>query len=466
MGICYRYVGQRQIAKDLAHDAFLIAIDKSADFKGSGTFEGWLRRITINVALQYLRQQKNARTAKAWATDLIELPDSEEESLANRAYEWSPYDFSQEELLEAIQQLPQHHRMVFNLYVIDRFTHAEIGQQLGISAGTSKSHLARARKKIKTVLLARKTKKKRSLLLLFLPGKLWNIEAFCRKSFADFEMPLEGLPQSDSVDFSSFATPKFKSADFTIGRMTNASVTAGQKLVLGGIAASFLVLIAFYNHSLDFPPNAVEHKLSNQTAEPVAEITPHTSSLANNPNTSQPTTLSNLNAESATIPDSSILVNENIPKLTTMKKLSTLGVATLLLTQSTTAVDSTFMRDFKREIRIETLQNQVRTEPRSDAETTGTFTASKIVWSAKDHKVYFVGNKVKVDFGKNHFFGDGTFTFLDPVYYLVIEGQPVTLDSTTKLSDEAYELRQLSPEKAMSKYGEKGKNGAVEISKD
>ena len=160
IGICYRYVANRQVAEDLAHDAFISAIKNSGSFKGKGKFEAWLRRIVVNVALQYLRDQKKKKVFDNWMLNKnaeMETPyDITSEDITTQA------DFSKEELLDAANSLPEHHRLVFNLYVIDRFTHEQIGEELGISPGTSKSHLARARKKLREILYKKATEKLKS----------------------------------------------------------------------------------------------------------------------------------------------------------------------------------------------------------------------------------------------------------------------------------------------------------------
>ena len=183
IGICYRYTQDRQVAEDLAHDAFLVAIDKSSGFENKGPFEAWLRRIVVNVALQYLRAQKKQKNVEECAAYSYLFYDSPEE---NKNHENTA--FSEAELLDAISLLPEHHRLVFNLYVIDNFTHAQIGTKLGISEGTSKSHLARARKKIRELLnshLQANQGRKRSSWLWLLPYKFWDIDPFFKNRLTD-----------------------------------------------------------------------------------------------------------------------------------------------------------------------------------------------------------------------------------------------------------------------------------------
>src|SRR5690554_784328 len=135
IGICYRYVVVKQIAEDLAHDAFLIAMEKYSGFKGIGSFNAWLRRITVNVALQYLRDKKKENRIDNFL--LNEKFYWENNDKVDKELLSTQYNFSEQELLKVINLLPEHHRLVFNLYVIDNFTHAQIGEILNISPGTS-----------------------------------------------------------------------------------------------------------------------------------------------------------------------------------------------------------------------------------------------------------------------------------------------------------------------------------------
>jgi len=127
-------------AEDNLQDAFVIIFNKISQYKNKGSFEGWLKRITINNALQRYRTKGVFNIINEEIADEIEI-EIEDESV--------PLDF----LLQIIQELPNRYRLVFNLYVLDDYSHKEIAGMLEISQGTSKSNLARARdilkKKIK-----------------------------------------------------------------------------------------------------------------------------------------------------------------------------------------------------------------------------------------------------------------------------------------------------------------------------
>ena len=115
-------------------DSFITIFQKIDQYKNKGSFEGWLKRITINTALQKYRKKAPLELVKE-VTDEEEI---EELDLENTV-------FNVDVLLGFIQQLPNRYRLVFNLYVLDNYTHKEIAEMLAISVGTSKSNLSRAR---------------------------------------------------------------------------------------------------------------------------------------------------------------------------------------------------------------------------------------------------------------------------------------------------------------------------------
>jgi RNA polymerase sigma factor (sigma-70 family) len=161
--------------------------------KATGPFEAWLRRIMVNVCLQYLRVQHKKKYLDDWLKNETSAVETHEENINGPNSE-----FTETVLLEAINRLPEHHKLVFNLYVLDQFTHAQIGKELGISEGTSKSHLARARKKIKELLnekpgIEKKGKKKAAFLLF-----IWNIDGLYKKRFKNF-----GLTNRKNFSFDS-----------------------------------------------------------------------------------------------------------------------------------------------------------------------------------------------------------------------------------------------------------------------
>jgi len=132
--VCRRYVRDKMEAEDILVVSFTKVFEKFSQFKGDGSFEGWVRRIVVNESLTYLRKNKTMYLE----TDL-ETADRESDLHIQES------DLEAEDLMKLIHELPAGYRMVFNLYAIDGFSHKEIAEQIGITESTSKSQLSRAR---------------------------------------------------------------------------------------------------------------------------------------------------------------------------------------------------------------------------------------------------------------------------------------------------------------------------------
>lgn len=130
--MCLKYSSSYQQAEDNLQDAFMMIFNKISQYSNKGSFEGWMKRITINTALQKYRKQA---VFEIVGEDQLKEPEVEIDEDAVSV------DF----LLKIIQQLPDRYRQVFTLYALDGFSHKEIADLLNISTGTSKSNLARAR---------------------------------------------------------------------------------------------------------------------------------------------------------------------------------------------------------------------------------------------------------------------------------------------------------------------------------
>lgn len=135
-GICLKYSRNKTEAEDNLHDSFMTIYDKIGQYKSKGSFEGWMKRITINTVLQKYRREEYLNVVHDNIEDEVNLEN---------VYD----DISLQTLLKYIQELPNKYRATFNLYVLDGYTHKEIGELLGTSVGTSKSNLARARMLLK-----------------------------------------------------------------------------------------------------------------------------------------------------------------------------------------------------------------------------------------------------------------------------------------------------------------------------
>ena len=134
LGICVRYVSSRQEAEDVMITGFMKVFDRIAQFKGEGSFEGWIMKIMVNESLSYLRKNKTM-----WAEVDIE------HAVVKQDTAWAESHLNSGDLLKLVEDLPTGYRTVFNLYAIEGFSHKEIGDMLGINESTSKSQLSRAR---------------------------------------------------------------------------------------------------------------------------------------------------------------------------------------------------------------------------------------------------------------------------------------------------------------------------------
>jgi RNA polymerase sigma-70 factor (ECF subfamily) len=133
-GLCLKYSNNKDDAKDIMQDGFIKVFQKIDQYTEKGSFEGWVRRIMINTALEKYRSQVTIYS-------LDERMPITDEGVNSTVID----ELSAEDLLGLIRQLTPKYRMVFNLYAIEGYNHKEIGELLGISEGTSKSNLSRAR---------------------------------------------------------------------------------------------------------------------------------------------------------------------------------------------------------------------------------------------------------------------------------------------------------------------------------
>ena len=146
--IAFRYMKDWQLAEDILQDTFVIIFQKIHQFSNKGSFEGWIKRITVNNALKQLKQNK-----KIYIKDIHELnvADEKEDNSVDITKTKSlvkKTDFTQQEIFDVIASLPDGFRIVFSMYVLEEYRHKEIAEILEISESTSKTQLLRARKLI------------------------------------------------------------------------------------------------------------------------------------------------------------------------------------------------------------------------------------------------------------------------------------------------------------------------------
>ncbi len=143
LAVCMRYANDTNEAQDILHDGFIKVFLNLKKFKNKGSLEGWIRRIIINNAIDYIRNKK------IFFVDETEYNISEtvqdEEYLQNIEFT----KVKAEIIIKLIQKLTPAYKTVFNMYVIDEYTHKEIAEKLNISIGTSKSNYFKAKQKIK-----------------------------------------------------------------------------------------------------------------------------------------------------------------------------------------------------------------------------------------------------------------------------------------------------------------------------
>ncbi len=133
--ICLRYSENAASAQDILQDGFIKLFNNLDKYRGEGSFEGWVKRIFINTAIEHYRRSANTgRYLEISSAFHIQGSDSDGFRKMSHA-----------DLLDMVRKLPTGYRTVFNLYAIEGYSHKEIGEMLNISTGTSKSQLARAR---------------------------------------------------------------------------------------------------------------------------------------------------------------------------------------------------------------------------------------------------------------------------------------------------------------------------------
>jgi len=215
LGICRRYITDLQNAEDIVQDSFMTAIQKNHQLKDEKAIFGWLKKIVVNNALQFIRKTSKDTFI---TTESSEIPDNTLTEMTTSATDEKKhiliYDFTREELLKSIDSLPSHHKSVFNLYYIENYSHAEISSLLEIPVNTSKSHLMRAKKSIQSYLITHfvnneTPKNKTAQLLVFLgfSGLVWaqNFQSkfldFTISPSKNFEIPSD--INSNTISFSS-----------------------------------------------------------------------------------------------------------------------------------------------------------------------------------------------------------------------------------------------------------------------
>lgn len=145
MSVCMRYCSGKDEAHDILQDGFIKVFEKIRLYNNDGVFEGWVRRIVVNTAIDAIRKKKY----EFLTDDTTPYQKEEDEDESDSIYS----SIKPEDIMSAMQQLSPMYRAVFNLYVMEGFNHQEIADELNISVGTSKSNLFKAKANMKMMLI-------------------------------------------------------------------------------------------------------------------------------------------------------------------------------------------------------------------------------------------------------------------------------------------------------------------------
>ena len=135
MAVCYRYTKSRQDAADVLQEGFVKVFTRMHQFKFDGELAGWIRRIMVNTAINYLKKNSKYQSEMAFTDDVMHPVSTDEPVVRMNA----------KELALLIRQLPTGYQTIFNMYAVEGFSHGEIAEMMGINEGTSRSQYSRAR---------------------------------------------------------------------------------------------------------------------------------------------------------------------------------------------------------------------------------------------------------------------------------------------------------------------------------
>ena len=149
LAVCYRYSRNMVDAEDILQEGFVKVFRKIKSFRGSGSFEGWLRRVMVNTAINHYNANIKHSFQDEYDDNIHDRVD--ETALSEKVFVEDGIDY--EQVLKLLQQLPEGYNMVFNMYVLDGLSHKEIAEELKITESTSKSQLFKARRRLRELLM-------------------------------------------------------------------------------------------------------------------------------------------------------------------------------------------------------------------------------------------------------------------------------------------------------------------------
>lgn len=159
MGVCLRYANDSNQAKDILQDGFIKVFGNLDRYNFNGSFEGWVRRIIVNTAIDYFRKKRSSHVLLLSDDQAIEGFEEEVDELEFEINPNSEPEYTMQDVIEAMHELSPAYRTVFNLFVLESKSHLEIAEELNISVGTSKSNFSKAKANIRKILLRKSSRK-------------------------------------------------------------------------------------------------------------------------------------------------------------------------------------------------------------------------------------------------------------------------------------------------------------------
>ncbi|WP_051313495.1 RNA polymerase sigma factor [Sporocytophaga myxococcoides] len=147
--LCVRYSSNEEEAKDLMQEGFIKVFSNIKSYNGKGSFEGWIKRIMINTAISHYKKNKNKFAVEDISLMNSKEVGSEQEEEVEEIYS----EYTSEDLMKALNSLPEQYKLVFNLFCIENHSHTDIAQLLSLDEKTSRTRLFRAKKMLKDYLI-------------------------------------------------------------------------------------------------------------------------------------------------------------------------------------------------------------------------------------------------------------------------------------------------------------------------
>jgi len=148
LGVCMRYTHSRDEAQDLLHDGFIKAYENIGRLQNPEAVESWLYKIMVNVSINFVTRHRQIQYS-----DMIALESQEDLEARVGDSPWESDRFTMEQIVQAIQELPEHYRLVFNMREVEEMEYPDIAEQLGQQESTIRSHVSRARQMLRKKLL-------------------------------------------------------------------------------------------------------------------------------------------------------------------------------------------------------------------------------------------------------------------------------------------------------------------------